>query len=133
MKKQKKQFRMPTAFTVLILLTIVVAIITQFIPAITPATAADVIMAPIDGFASALGVALFVLIGVICSLRAKKRRLREKRLKVSAGSVSGITTGAVGAVKASHGNHGSSHGKKDDAPKPKPKSNSKGGGRHMRQ
>ena len=49
MKKQKKQFRMPTAFTVLILLTIVVAIITQFIPAITPATAADVIMAPIDG------------------------------------------------------------------------------------
>lgn len=62
MKKQKKQFRMPTAFTVLILLTIVVAIITQFIPAITPATAADVIMAPIDGFASAMGVALFVLI-----------------------------------------------------------------------
>lgn len=49
MKKQKKQFRMPTAFTVLILLTIVVAIITRFIPAITPATAADVIMAPIDG------------------------------------------------------------------------------------
>lgn len=62
MKKQKKQFRMPTAFTVLILLTIVVAIITQFIPAITPATAADVIMAPIDGFASAMGAALFVLI-----------------------------------------------------------------------
>ena len=62
MKKQKNQFRMPTAFTVLILLTIVVAIITQFIPAITPATAADVIMAPIDGFASAMGVALFVLI-----------------------------------------------------------------------
>ena len=62
MKKQKKQFRMPTAFTVLILLTIVVAIITQFIPAITPSTAADVIMAPIDGFASAMGVALFVLI-----------------------------------------------------------------------
>ena len=53
---------MPTAFTVLILLTIVVAIITQFIPAITPATAADVIMAPIDGFSSAMGVALFVLI-----------------------------------------------------------------------
>ena len=62
MEKQKKQFRMPTAFTVLILLTIVVAVITRFIPAITPATVADVIMAPIDGFASALGVALFVLV-----------------------------------------------------------------------
>lgn len=63
MKKQKKQFRMPTAFTVLILLTIVVAIITQFIPAITPATAADVIMASHRRcFASAMGVALFVLI-----------------------------------------------------------------------
>ena len=62
MKKQSKQFRMPTAFTVLILLTIVVAAITRFIPAITPATVADVIMAPIDGFVSAMGVALFVLI-----------------------------------------------------------------------
>lgn len=62
MKKQKKQFRMPAAFTVLILLTIVVAIITQFIPAITPAKVSDVVMAPIDGFASALGVSLFVLV-----------------------------------------------------------------------
>ncbi len=62
MEKQKKQFRMPTAFTVLILLTIVVAIITRFIPAITPATVSDVIMAPINGFSSALGVSLFVLV-----------------------------------------------------------------------
>lgn len=62
MEKQKKQFHMPTAFTVLILLTIAVAVITQFIPAITPAKVSDVIMAPIDGFASALGVSLFVLI-----------------------------------------------------------------------
>ena len=62
MEKRKTQFRMPTAFTVLILLTIVVAIITQFIPAITPAKVSDVVMAPIDGFASALGVSLFVLV-----------------------------------------------------------------------
>ena len=60
MKKQKKSFRMPTAFTVLILLTIVIAIITRFIPAITPAKLYDVIMAPINGFSSALGVSLFV-------------------------------------------------------------------------
>ena len=62
MEKRKTQFRMPAAFTVLILLTIVVAIITQFIPAITPAKVSDVVMAPIDGFASALGVSLFVLV-----------------------------------------------------------------------
>ena len=62
MKKQKKSFRMPTAFTVLILLTIVIAIITRFIPAITPAKLSDVIMAPINGFSSALGVSLFVLV-----------------------------------------------------------------------
>jgi len=61
-KKQKKSFRMPTAFTVLILLTIVIAIITRFIPAITPAKLSDVIMAPINGFSSALGVSLFVLV-----------------------------------------------------------------------
>ncbi len=62
MKKQKKAFRMPTAFTVLILLTIVIALITRFIPAITPASLSDVIMAPINGFSSALGVSLFVLV-----------------------------------------------------------------------
>lgn len=62
MKKQKKAFRMPTAFTVLILLTIVIALITRFIPAITPARLSDVIMAPINGFSSALGVSLFVLV-----------------------------------------------------------------------
>lgn len=50
MKKQKKSFRMPTAFTVLILLTIVIAIITRFIPAITPAKLSDVIMAPSTAF-----------------------------------------------------------------------------------
>jgi len=61
-KKQKKAFRMPTAFTVLILLTIVIALITRFIPAITPASLSDVIMAPINGFSSALGVSLFVLV-----------------------------------------------------------------------
>lgn len=53
---------MPTAFTVLILLTIVIALITRFIPAITPARLSDVIMAPINGFSSALGVSLFVLV-----------------------------------------------------------------------
>lgn len=53
---------MPTAFTVLILLTIVIALITRFIPAITPASLSDVIMAPINGFSSALGVSLFVLV-----------------------------------------------------------------------
>ena len=62
MKKQKKAFRMPTAFTVLILLTIVIALITRFIPAITPASLSDVIMAPINGFSSALGVSLCVLV-----------------------------------------------------------------------
>ena len=62
MKKQKKAFRMPTAFTVLILLTIVIALINRFIPAITPASLSDVIMAPINGFSSALGVSLFVLV-----------------------------------------------------------------------
>ena len=62
MIKQKKSFRMPTAFTVLILLTIVIAIITRFIPAITPAKLSDVIMAPINGFSSALGVSLFALV-----------------------------------------------------------------------
>ena len=64
-KKQKKSFRMPTAFTVLILLTIVIAIITRFIPVITPAKLSDVIMVPINCFSSAQGVSLFVLVLVL--------------------------------------------------------------------
>lgn len=57
-----KKFKMPTVFTVLILLTILVSVVTWIIPSVTNANISDIVTAPIEGFKSALGVALFVLI-----------------------------------------------------------------------
>lgn len=59
---EKKKFKMPTAFTVLIALVFVIGIITQFIPDIQSASLADMAGAPITGFSSAMEVSLFVLI-----------------------------------------------------------------------
>lgn len=59
---EKKKFKMPSAFTVLISLIFIIGIITQFIPGIQSATLADMVGAPVAGFASAMDVSLFVLI-----------------------------------------------------------------------
>lgn len=60
--KQKKGFKMPTAFTVLISLIFIIGLITQFIPEVEPAKVSDLLTAPIAGFKSAMDVSLFVLI-----------------------------------------------------------------------
>lgn len=48
-QKKKKKFKFPSAYTVLLLLTVVIGLITQFIPKVIPAKLSDVIMAPITG------------------------------------------------------------------------------------
>ncbi|HJA40521.1 MAG TPA: YfcC family protein [Firmicutes bacterium] len=45
----KKKFKFPTAYTVLLILTVAVGLITQFVPDVIPAKINDVIMAPING------------------------------------------------------------------------------------
>lgn len=59
---KKKGFKMPAVFTILLAIIAVVAIITNFIPGLTPATFADFFMAPVNGFGDALDVSLFVLV-----------------------------------------------------------------------
>lgn len=44
-----KKFKFPTAYTILLVLTILVGIITQFVPEVIPAKIGDIIMAPING------------------------------------------------------------------------------------
>lgn len=61
MKNKEKSFQMPTAFTILLALLIVVSIITYFIPAVTNATIPDIVMSPVNGFLSAFDVAIFVM------------------------------------------------------------------------
>ena len=60
--KQKKKFKLPTAYTILFSITIVVAMITQVIPEVNNASLSDVIMAPIEGLKNAIDISLYILL-----------------------------------------------------------------------
>ena len=59
---KKKGFKLPTAYSILLIITVVIAIITQFIPGVKPARFSDVIMAPINGLNNSIDIAIFVLL-----------------------------------------------------------------------
>lgn len=63
-QKEKSRFKMPSAFTVLILIILVIAGVSLVLadPMITKATLPHVVMAPILGFVDAIDVSLFVLV-----------------------------------------------------------------------
>lgn len=63
-KKEKLCFKMPTAYTVLILIILVIACISLIIadPMIKKATISNVVMSPVLGFVDAIDVSLFVLV-----------------------------------------------------------------------
>ncbi len=61
MGAKKREFRMPTAYSILLLLLLIVAIITFIIPDVKSATLSQVIMSPVNGFVSAFDVAIFVM------------------------------------------------------------------------
>lgn len=62
MRKNYKKFKFPTAYTILLAITGIIAIITQFIPEVTPAKVSDFIMAPMNGLNNAIDISIFVLI-----------------------------------------------------------------------
>ena len=57
-KKKKFKFKIPSAYTVLLLLMVIIAIVTQFIPDIKNVTLPDLIMAPINGMIGVRDVTL---------------------------------------------------------------------------
>ena len=59
---KKKGFKLPTAYTVLLIITAVIAIVTNFIPGVKGAKLSDFIMAPINGLKDAIDIAIFVLL-----------------------------------------------------------------------
>ena len=61
-KKEKKSFSLPSAYTVLLSITALIALATQFIPDITAAKFSDLVMAPINGLNEAIDIAIFVLL-----------------------------------------------------------------------
>lgn len=58
----KKKFTLPTAYTVLLLITALIALATQFIPGVQAAKLSDLVMAPINGLNEAIDIAIFVLL-----------------------------------------------------------------------
>ena len=58
----KKRFSLPTAYTVLLAITALIALATQFIPGVNPAKLSDLVMAPINGLNEAIDIAIFVLL-----------------------------------------------------------------------
>ena len=61
-EKKKKSFKLPTAYTVLLAITAIIAIATYFIPEVKKATLADFVMAPITGLQDSIDIAIFVLL-----------------------------------------------------------------------
>lgn len=62
MENKKRKIQLPTAYTILLSITIVIAIITQFIPDIKAAALSDVVMAPINGLTDAIDICFYVLL-----------------------------------------------------------------------
>lgn len=60
-KKEKKGFKMPSAFSILFLIIIVLGIVTHFIPAVESASLSQIIMAAPKGFVDAIDVCVFVM------------------------------------------------------------------------
>ena len=58
----KKKFTLPTAYTVLLIITALIALATQFIPGGQAAKLSDLVMAPINGLNEAIDIAIFVLL-----------------------------------------------------------------------
>ena len=58
----KKKFTLPIAYTVLLIITALIALATQFIPGVQAAKLSDLVMAPINGLNEAIDIAIFVLL-----------------------------------------------------------------------
>lgn len=61
-QKKKKAFKLPTAYTVLLIITAVIAIVTHFIAGVRPAGLSDFVMAPINGLNDSIDIAIFILL-----------------------------------------------------------------------
>lgn len=62
MTSNNKKFTLPTAYTILVSITILVALITLFIPDVKSASLPDVVMAPIKGLQEAIDICLYMLL-----------------------------------------------------------------------
>ena len=57
---KKKGFKLPSAYTILLGLTAIIALIAQVVPQVQPSSVSDVLMAPINGLNDAIDIVLFI-------------------------------------------------------------------------
>ena len=60
--KEKKKFKLPTAYTILLSIIIIIAIISHFIPGVKAAKISDVVMAPMNGLKDGIDICLYVML-----------------------------------------------------------------------
>ena len=60
--QKKKKFKLPTAYTILFSIIVIIAVISKFIPGVKAATVADVVMSPMNGLKDAIDICLYVLL-----------------------------------------------------------------------
>lgn len=60
--KEKKKFKLPTAYTILLSIIIIIAIISHFIPGVKGAKLSDAVMAPINGLKDGIDISLYVML-----------------------------------------------------------------------
>ncbi|MGL5330712.1 MAG: YfcC family protein [Peptostreptococcaceae bacterium] len=59
---KRNKLKIPTAYTILFSIIVVIAILSHFIPGVESATLSDVVMAPINGLKNAIDISLYVLL-----------------------------------------------------------------------
>ena len=60
--KEKRKFKLPTAYTILLSIIIIIAIISHFIPGVKAAKISDVVMAPMNGLKDGIDICLYVML-----------------------------------------------------------------------
>ena len=60
--KKKKKFKLPTAYTILLSIIVVIAIISHIVSGAKPASLAEVVMAPMNGLKDAIDICIYVML-----------------------------------------------------------------------
>ena len=83
-QREKKGLRMPTAYSILLLLILLVALLTHLIAGVRGASLAEVVMAIPEGFLDPIDVCLFILIlggRMMIRMLQKDEEEKQKRIK----------------------------------------------------
>lgn len=59
---KKTGFKLPSSYTIILMIIVIIAIMTHFVSGVTPARLSDIVNAPVQGFVKGVSVILFILV-----------------------------------------------------------------------